>query len=225
VEDILRRHYVSGEERKFGFAETYVQGRSCHWRGRHVDFIPVSISYTHIHLFDNLVFDSNTQYGLTKTNVRQYLDNLRELRRGIRIWPHQDHVNTIGSKWELAQSLDIIAQKRTNTARPTTRLLVDGEKIVDAMVLKRTHSDAGEHVVLPWDVNRRNWEYLRSQLDVPGSQWIAQSFMEPLARLGEWRVFLVGGVMVYTVHTLKNRDRNTWSWDIVDTFYTLEELR
>jgi hypothetical protein len=185
----------------------------------------VSISYTHIHLFDNLVFDSNTQYGLTKTNVRQYLDNLRELRRGIRIWPHQDHVNTIGSKWELAQSLDIIAQKRTNTARPTTRLLVDGEKIVDAMVLKRTHSDAGEHVVLPWDVNRRNWEYLRSQLDVPGSQWIAQSFMEPLARLGEWRVFLVGGVMVYTVHTLKNRDRNTWSWDIVDTFYTLEELR
>jgi hypothetical protein len=49
--------------------------------------------------------------------------------------------------------------------------------------------------------------------------------MEPLAKLGEWRVFLVGGVIVYTVHTLKNQDRNTWSWDIVNTFYTLEELR
>ena len=185
----------------------------------------MSISYTYIHLFDNLVFDSNTQYGLTKTNVPQYLDNLRELKRGIRIWPHQDHVNTIGSKWELAQSLDIIAQKRTNTARPTTRLLVDGENIVDEMVLKRMHSNGGEHVVLPRDVNKRNWEYLRSHLDVPGSQWIAQSYMEPLAKLGEWRVFLVGGVIVYTVHTLKNQDRNTWSWDIVNTFYTLEELR
>ena len=132
---------------------------------------------------------------------------------------------TIGSKWELSQSLDIITQKRTNTVRPKTRLLVDGEEIVDTMVLKRTHSDAREHVIVPSDMNRHNWDYLHSQLDVPGSQWIAQSFMEPLARLGEWRVFLVGGVMVYTVHTLKNWDRNMWSWDIVHTYYTLEELR
>jgi hypothetical protein len=179
----------------------------------------------HIHLFGNLVSDSNTQYGLTTANVRQYLDNLRGLSRVIRMWPHQDHANTIASKWELCQSLDLIAQERTNTARPRTRLLVDGERIVNAMVLKRTHSDAGEHVIVPSDTNRRNWDYLHSQLDVPGSRWIVQSFVEPLARLGEWRVFLVGGEMVYTVHTLKNRDRNTWSWDIVHTYYTLDELR
>jgi hypothetical protein len=29
---------------------------------------------------------------------------------------------------------------------------------------------------------------------------------------------------VYTVHTLKNWERNTWSWDMAHTFYTLEEL-
>jgi glutathione synthase/RimK-type ligase-like ATP-grasp enzyme len=159
------------------------------------------------------------------TNFRQYMDNLHRLSRAIRMWPHQDHINTIASKWEISRSLDHIAQVRTNTARPTTRLLVDGERIVDAMVLKRTHSDGGEHVVLPRDVNKRNWEYLRSQLDVPCALWMAQSFVEPLVRLGEWRVFLVGGKIVYMVHTLKNRDRNTWSWDIVNTFYTLEELR
>jgi len=141
------------------------------------------------------------------------------------MWPHQNHINTVASKWELSKSLDLIAQERTKTARPKTRLLVDGERIVNATVLKRTHSDAGEHVVVPSDVYRRNWDYLRSQLDVPCSRWMVQSFVEPLAKLGEWRVFLVGGEVVYTVHTLKNQDRNTWSWDIVHTYYTLEELR
>jgi hypothetical protein len=101
---------------------------------------------------------------------------------------------------------------------------VDGEAILNVMVLKRTHSDAGEHVIVPSDTHRRNWDYLRTQLTVPGSQWMAQSFVEPLVRLGEWRVFLIGGKVLYTVHTLKNRERNTWSWDMAHTFYTLEEL-
>ena len=141
------------------------------------------------------------------------------------MWPPQNHVNTMASKWELAQTLDFIAQERTKSARLKTRLLTDGKPILNVMVLKRTHSDAGEHVILPSDIDKRNWVYLRSQLDVPGSQWMAQSFVEPLMRLGEWRVFLIGGKPVYTVHTLKNRDRNTWSWDMVRTYYTLEELK
>ena len=169
--------------------------------------------------------NSNTQYGLTTINIRQYLDNLQGLSRIIRMWPPQNHVNTMASKWELAQTLDFIAQERTKTARPKTRLLMDGETILNAMVLKRTHSDAGQHVILPLDINRRNWDYLRSQLDVPGSRWMAQSFVEPLVKLGEWRVFLIGGKPVYMVHTLKNRDQNTWSWDVVHTYYTLEELK
>jgi len=141
------------------------------------------------------------------------------------MWPPQDHANTMASKWELAQSLDLIAQERTNTARPRTRLLVDGERILNAMVLKRTHSDAGEHVIVLSDTLRRNWDYLCAQLDVPDSRWMAQSFVEQLVRLGEWRVFLIGGKVVYTVHTLKNWEWNTWSWDMAHTYYTLEELR
>ena len=125
---------------------------------------------------------------------------------------------------ELAQSLNLIAQERMNTARPRTRLLVDGEKILNAMVLKRTYSDAGEHVIVPSDTHRHNWDYLRSQLGVPGLQWMAQSFVEQLVRLGEWRVFLIGGNVVYTVHTLKKWEWNTWFWDMTHTYYTLEEL-
>lgn len=140
------------------------------------------------------------------------------------MWPPQDHVDTIASKWELAQTLDLIAQERTKTARPKTRLLIDGEAIRDAMVLKRTHSDAGEHVLIPSNVVKRNWDYLRSQLDVPNSKWMAQTYVETLVKLGEWRTFIIGGRIVYTVHTLKNREKGTWSWDMVRTYYTLEEF-
>ena len=221
--DILPRRYVSGKSP--GVVEATFRSGPRYRRYRHGNVVPVSNSIRSDAAILSFPLNSNTQYGLTTVNVHQYLDNLRRLSRIIRMWPPQDHVNTIASKWELAQTLDLIAQERTKTARPKTRLLVDGENILDAMVLKRTHSDAGEHVIIPSDVNRRNWTYLRSQLDVPGSQWMAQSFVQPLVKLGEWRVFLIGGKPVYTVHTLKNRDRNTWSWDMVRTYYTLEELR
>src|ERR1700732_5575813 len=92
--------------------------------------------------------------------------------------------------------------RKDKSARPKTRLLTDGEPILNVMVLKRTHSDAGEHVILPSDIDKRNWVYLRSQLDVPGSQWMAQSFVETLMRLGEWMVFVIGGKPVDRVHTL-----------------------
>jgi hypothetical protein len=152
------------------------------------------------------------------------MENLRGLSCVIRMWPPQDHVNTIASKWELTRTLDFIAQERTKTARPKTRLLVDGETIRDAMVLKRTHSDAGEHVLMPTHVVKRNWDYLRSQLDVPRSRWMAQSYVETLVKLGEWRSFVIGGRIVYTVYTLRNREKGTWSWDMARTYYTLEEL-
>ena len=121
-------------------------------------------------------------------NDYQYLENLCGLSQVICMWPPQDQVNTMASKWELAQSLDLIAQERTNTARPRTKLLVDGERILNAMMLKRIHSDAGEHVIVPSDTHRHNWDYLCSQLGVPGSQWMVQSFVEQLVKLGEWRV-------------------------------------
>lgn len=143
------------------------------------------------------------------------------------MWPSQDQANRLWSKWELIQNLDLVAGSRTFTARPKTRLLVDGENLTDRMVLKRTHSDAGEHVLVPRDAksaHKRNWEYLRTQLDIPGALWMAQGYQELLLKKGEWRVFLVGGQIVYTIHTIRNRDKGTWSCDIVRTYYSLDEL-
>jgi len=104
----------------------------------------------------DLIIYSNNQYGSTTSNIQQYLENLHMLSRVICMWPHQHHIDTLASKWELCQLLDLVAQERTKTAHPRTRLLVDGERLVNAMVLKRTHSDAGEHVVVLSNVYRCN---------------------------------------------------------------------
>jgi hypothetical protein len=53
---------------------------------------------------------------------------------------------------------------------------------------------------------------------------MAQTYVETLKKRGEWRVFVIGGQIAYTVHTLRNREKKTWSWDVVRTYYSLEEL-
>jgi hypothetical protein len=134
------------------------------------------------------------------------------------MWPPQDHANTIAWKWELAQSLDLIVQERTKSAQPKTRLLINGETIQNVMVLKCMHSDTGEHIIIPSKIIRCNWDYLH--LHIEGSRWMVQSYIDTLIRLEEWCIFLIGGQIVYTAHT--NREKDTW--DMVCTYYMLEEL-
>jgi len=144
------------------------------------------------------------------------------LREAVQMWPPQEQVQT---KWDMIRKLDFVAARRTFSARPRTRLLQDGETITDRVVLKRTHSDMGRHVLLPQDrSDRRNWEYIRESIDVPGCLWLAQSYVETLATLGEWRVFLIAGQIVYAVHTVYNPTKRTWTWDVPTTFYSLDEI-
>jgi hypothetical protein len=139
------------------------------------------------------------------------------------MWPPQEQVQT---KWDLIQKLDLVAARRTFSARPRTRPLIDGETLNSHMVLKRTHSDMGRHVILPEDhSDRRDWEYLRLNMEVPGCLWLGQSHIPTLSTLGEWRVFLVAGQIVYTVHTVYKPAKKTWSWDVPTTYYSLDELR
>ena len=69
-----------------------------------------------------------------------------------------------------------------------------------------------------------NWDYLHSQLNIPRSQWMGQTYVKLLEKRGEWRVFVIGGQIVYTIHTLHNPGKRTWAWDIVRTYYSLDEL-
>jgi hypothetical protein len=75
-------------------------------------------------------------YGLTRDNFEQILQNIDHLRRFVHIWPPQDQPNTIGSKLQNIQNLDVIASRQTNSTRPVTREIKAHEKIPDNIVIK-----------------------------------------------------------------------------------------
>jgi hypothetical protein len=70
----------------------------------------------------------------------------------------------------------------------------------------------------------RNWDYIERET-IPGSLWIAQSYVPELAILGEWRVFVIGGDIVSVVHTVYKEETQIWNWEMVELYYTLDELR
>jgi hypothetical protein len=132
-----------------------------------------------------------------------------------------NQINGIGSKHQVIIHLDIIASKNS-FLRPTTKFLEFGDIIPNNTVVKRSHSDCGEHVFMPTD-NGRDWTTFSKYPKIPGSVWFAQSHIPTLRKLGEWRVIIIGGQPVYTVHTRYNEEKSTWSWEVVDSFYSLKE--
>jgi hypothetical protein len=119
--------------------------------------------------------------------------------------------------------LDIIAKSETNTPRPHWKFLNYGDALPSQDVIKRTHSDCGNHVLRPGHPDR-NWEYIYKET-IQGSRWFSQRYVPELTVLGEWRVFVIGGDIISVVHTIYNGDSQTWRWEMVHSYYTLEELR
>jgi hypothetical protein len=146
------------------------------------------------------------------------------LSRLVYIWPPAHHVNSLGSKQRLIHHLDVIAGQ-TSSLRPQSKILKDGDPIPKDAVIKRTHSDCGDHVIMPTDLGDRNWDNLNDNLHIPGSVWIAQALVPTLRKLGEWKVILIGGQPLYTVHAKYNDVKATWCWEPVDSFYSLDEFR
>lgn len=108
------------------------------------------------------------------------------------------------------------------TMRPQWYILRNGNTISPNHVIKRTHSDCGNHVLKPGNP-RRYWDYL-AQHQIPGSVWFSQEYIKELDVLGEWRVFIIGGNIVYIVHTKRHKNGSTWKWEPVHSFYSLKEL-
>lgn len=162
-------------------------------------------------------------YGLNADNIEQYTRETEKLCEAVRMWPPQDQVR---NKYDVIRQLDLVAARRTISARPVTHKLDDIDNIDPTkVVLKRTHSDMGQHVILPGDESKFTLEYLQSRLEVPGCFWFAQTFVPTLRELGEWKVFLIGGQIVYIVHTRRNWSKGVWVSETPTTYYSLEELR
>jgi hypothetical protein len=131
------------------------------------------------------------------------MDNHRTLVHLVHIWPPLDEVGGVGSKEQLITNLDVVASTYTASARPTTQVLKPGDPFPNGCVIKRSHSDAANHVLMPTDT-RQNWETISQMPSVPNAVWLAQTYAPLLHRAGEWRVLIVGGRPLYVVHTIYN---------------------
>jgi hypothetical protein len=168
--------------------------------------------------------DEQPGYGLNTENLSIFVRNFKELKCYTHIWPPVDQASTVGSKWQLIQNLDVIAGIHRQT-RPKSRLLKDGQPIHPDTVLKRTHSESGNHVIFPnSEPYKRTWDYINSHSEIPRCKWFAQSFVPLLKVYGEWRVIIVGGSPAYTVHTQPSQ-RNTWRRTVVTQFWPLKLLQ
>lgn len=144
-----------------------------------------------------------------------------------------------GQKWKTVKILEMAAS-RNGWSRPRTDILEPHCDIPPGTVLKRSHSDCGEFVIMPEQsiigsggaVDRarqrlnamRAWSYLDERTFTGHEMWASQEYIDTLITLGEWRFFLVGGHVTNVVHTFHAPDGN-WVGRRVSTFLTLAELR
>lgn len=148
------------------------------------------------------------------------MDNISQY---VYIWPPINQVNDIGSKKRLMQHLSNIAAI-SKTIRPVTKIISSQTHIPNNIVLKRSHSDSGQHVLMP-NEQGRDWESLSRHMEIPGCVWMGQTLVPHLHDIGEWRVFIIGGRIVYCVHTRYNQGKRTWKWEPVTEYYSLNELK
>ncbi|KAG6369439.1 hypothetical protein JVT61DRAFT_14857 [Boletus reticuloceps] len=185
--------------------------------------------------------DPHCAYNLHGDDRRRYDATLSALMQVAKFWPPVPSLQMAGYKWNTVAILDMIAVKH-GWRRPKTTLLTPGCPIPAGTVLKRSHSDCGDFVILPEEDVRgtgaaatserdrrnalRTWEELNARTSSPEQRWVSQDYVDSLAVFGEWRFFIVGGHVICTVHTMKMDDDNdVWHGRRVWQFRSLAEIR
>ena len=164
----------------------------------------------------------NEDYALTSSNLSQYRERLNKLKATILIWPPPPQVEQVAKKDILIGHMDRISQQM-GTMRPETKKLARGDPIPTGTVLKRTHSDSGQHVILPAS-EYRQWSNMEQ--GPPEAQWLSQEFVPTLRSIGEWRVVIVNLTIQYVTHTLAAKDGSqALSSKPVEGYYSLDEWR
>lgn len=172
---------------------------------------------------------SHDTYGWNaEEEVTIYKERLHALQlSGLLVWPPPKQIERVGWKDPDCVLLDLIA-RRLNGLRPATIPLqpqdIDSSSIIPDTVLKRSNSDCGHHVIFPDERRKRNVEHLR-ELSPYGEKWLMQEYVPTLRTVGEWRVFIVNGAVIQTVHTYMHSDTKRWEATLATTFWSLDEIK
>jgi len=138
---------------------------------------------------------------------------LRELERTVFIWPSIEERLQDLSKLPTLTDLKHIAETN-GLPIPKLDSWPPRQLSMQTVIAKRTHSFGGMHVRYPAH-------------NVPASDpeglWFSQQFIPTLQDGGELRAFVLGGEMVYVVHSkilgggsLEHGVSDSWSIDVMD---------
>ncbi|KAG6371157.1 hypothetical protein JVT61DRAFT_9933 [Boletus reticuloceps] len=120
-----------------------------------------------------------------------------------KFWPLVPSLQMAGYKWNSVTILDMIAVEYGWT-RPKTTLLTPGCPTPAGTILKCSHSDCGDFVILPEEDVRGTgtaatrersqqnalctWEELNARTSLPEQRWMSQDYVDCL-----WRCLENGG--------------------------------
>lgn len=182
---------------------------------------PVKPFYLTYHVFRK----PENAYGLYGDEFATYERNVDSLARLVLMWPPIKQVQCAARKIDTLQHLKVIANMQ-NQFSPQTTILKEGDEIPDDVVLKRSHSDCGDHVILPYSTpSFRTWKHMTGSIH-SDELWMKQEYVPSLRELGEWRCFIIGGRMISVIHTVKMKSgKHVWKYNQVDSFLKLDEIQ
>lgn len=159
--------------------------------------------------------------------ANRYKDTVQMLHfGGLLMWPPLQQLLWAGLKDPDVALLDLIAQQSRMLHSWTTTLNLQGsidDAIAPDTVLKRSHSDCGQLVILPEERRRQNAVQLEA-LAPHGEKWLIQEHIRTLRTVGEWQAFIVNGAVIHTIHMYKDPDTSAWVARQVLSFWSLEEI-
>jgi hypothetical protein len=152
------------------------------------------------------------------------------------MFPHPGDLLASACKVQRDNDLMIAAMKATKTPYPKSVTLTSPDDLRPAcqnmgLVIKRDFSDSTTCTFLPGadretkvrDKFVETQSLYRGICCLPYPSWIGQPYMPSLVEKGEIRAFVVGGKVMYAVHTWPIGDRQ--GVEVVDNYTPLESLQ
>lgn len=159
--------------------------------------------------------DTCFNYGLSPQQIRSYWEGMCALSEYTKTWPHPTESLRHGNKLTYVKHLKAIAEEVTHTNYPNI-LLVDPQSpminINEKMIISRTYGST-RHTCTIHD-NDGFQDYIKTEVAITEElygyfedwikpQWFAIPAMKSF-KMGELRVFFVGGHLIYVLHVKKD---------------------
>lgn len=155
-----------------------------------------------------LTGNSHERIGIPPEKLDLFHTNMSALSMHVLLWPPWKQQIARGDKLSVIQSLTIIAALTTHTPRPYTSPInipfSDDLSSLRGYVIKRGYSDGSRHVYFHPEKAMRIVNKDPTPKIIPGCQYFIQEYIKFLRTLGEWRVVIVEGEIVYCVFTHSN---------------------